>query len=180
MAILRATNAPSVQIMRCSRLARSTGSQCHHAHSIAACLWRGVRNDNASNHAEARDNEDEKRHPVSGSNGCHLRADTMDASPTSASFCPTGLGASCFYLWPLGSLGSKTIAMYRLDGPFVGPYNICSVHTRDVENEPPEGRSFENESGMALVAGGLWLGSLRGVISDIVADRGLDSSCVIL
>ena len=30
------------------------------------------------------DNEDEKRHPVSGSNGCHPRADTMDTSPTSA------------------------------------------------------------------------------------------------
>ena len=40
-----------VQIMPTSRLARATGSHCHHAHSTDPCRARGVGNGQASNHA---------------------------------------------------------------------------------------------------------------------------------
>ena len=51
MSILSQPIMRSVQIMRTSRVARSTGSQCHHAHSTDPCRARTVENGNASNHA---------------------------------------------------------------------------------------------------------------------------------
>ena len=52
MSILSQPIMRSVQIMRTSRVARSTGSQCHHAHSTVSCRARTVSNGNASNHAD--------------------------------------------------------------------------------------------------------------------------------
>ena len=58
----------------------------------AECLLAALKvfsSDNARSElfgTRERDNEDEKRYPVSGWNGCHLRADTMDTSPTSTPF----------------------------------------------------------------------------------------------
>ena len=52
MSILSQPIMRGVQIMRSSRVARSTGSQCHHAHSTDSCRARTVGNGNASNHAD--------------------------------------------------------------------------------------------------------------------------------
>ena len=52
MSILSQPIMRGVQIMPSSRAARSTGSQCHHAHSIDPCRARTVGNGKASNHAD--------------------------------------------------------------------------------------------------------------------------------
>ena len=52
MSILSQPIMRGVQIMPSSRAARSTGSQCHHAHSIDPCRAHAVGNGKASNHAD--------------------------------------------------------------------------------------------------------------------------------